>query len=103
DCVESAAAGRPGLWLIYPAGDLQKLAGFCALREIAGTREVEVLYGLTPEMWGQALATEAARAVLRYGFEVLGLPRIWARTDPPNVASRRVIERLGMRVAENPG
>jgi RimJ/RimL family protein N-acetyltransferase len=46
---------------------------------------------------GQGLATEAARAVLAYGFEQLQSPRITAATDPPNAASVRVLERLGMR------
>jgi RimJ/RimL family protein N-acetyltransferase len=79
------------------------LLGFCALREIAGTTEVEIIYGLAPAAWGQGLATEAAQAVVKHGFETIGLARIWGRTDPPNSASLRVIERLQMRPAENPG
>jgi ribosomal-protein-alanine N-acetyltransferase len=91
-----------GLWLLYPRGETD-LAGFCALREIDGTREVELLYGLAREHWGRGLATEASRAVLSYGFQTAALAHIWARTDPPNAASIAVIERLGMRPAENPG
>jgi RimJ/RimL family protein N-acetyltransferase len=37
--------------------------------------------------------------VLRYGFDVLGLPQVVADADPPNVASFRVMEKLGMRYA----
>ncbi len=53
--------------------------------------------------WGRGLATEASMPTLQYGFEVLALERIWARTDPPHVASQRVIQRLGMRPAADPG
>jgi len=46
---------------------------------------------------GQGYATEAAVALLRYGFEVLHLHRIIATCQPENVASWRVMEKLGMR------
>jgi RimJ/RimL family protein N-acetyltransferase len=49
------------------------------------------------------LATEASRAVVEYGFDVLALPRLWARTDPPNTASMGVARRLGMQPADDPG
>jgi len=87
---------RLGLWGIrmYEA---EALAGFAGLRFI-DAREVELLYGLLPEFWGCGLATEAAEAVLDYGFGVLALPRIAGRTDPPNTASIHVLERLGMQL-----
>jgi RimJ/RimL family protein N-acetyltransferase len=72
------------------------VVGFSGLRSIAGSAEIEVLYALFPRFWGRGLATEAARAVLRYGFEELGLAEIFAGADPPNTASFRVMERLGM-------
>jgi ribosomal-protein-alanine N-acetyltransferase len=57
---------------------------------------VEVVWRLLPDYWGNGLATEAARASLDFGFRVLGLPEILAWTTPDNVASRRVMGRLGM-------
>jgi ribosomal-protein-alanine N-acetyltransferase len=72
------------------------LAGFCGLRLFGDPPTVEVLYGLLPAYWGQGLATEAAMAMLRFGFEELGLERIYAGADPPNTASFCVMERLGM-------
>jgi ribosomal-protein-alanine N-acetyltransferase len=90
------------LWMVESLGD-GALVGFAAIKEIPETSEVEVYYGLAPRFWGQGLATEAAQAVLTYGFEVLGYQRIWARTDEPNEASKRVAERLGMRPADDPG
>jgi len=49
-------------------------------------------YGLARPHWGKGLATEAAASVIGYGFEVLKLDKVWARTDPRNVASVRVLE-----------
>lgn len=57
----------------------------------------EVGYILNPEFCGRGYATEAARAMLRLGFEELGLRRIIARIDERNEASARVLRRLGMR------
>ncbi|MGI6201046.1 MAG: GNAT family N-acetyltransferase [Christensenellales bacterium] len=48
-------------------------------------------------LWGRGYATEMGRAMLRLGFEALGLPRIVACCDADNVASWRVMEKLGMR------
>ena len=50
-----------------------------------------------PDVHGHGYATEAAAAMLRLGFEGLGLHRIVADADSRNVASHRVMERLGMR------
>jgi ribosomal-protein-alanine N-acetyltransferase len=77
-----------------PAG---ALAGFCGFRYIDDSPDIELLYGLLPDYWGQGLATEAARAVLEYGFDAVQFRRIYARTDVPNRASVRVMERLGMK------
>ena len=57
---------------------------------------VEIGWRLAAEHWGRGLATEGARAALRYGFEELGLREIVSFTVPANVRSRRVMEKLGM-------
>jgi RimJ/RimL family protein N-acetyltransferase len=57
---------------------------------------VEVAWRLAFDQWGRGYATEAARAVLRDGFERLGLAVIVACTARSNARSRRVMERLGM-------
>lgn len=53
-------------------------------------------YGVARACWGRGIATEAARAILDYGFEAFGLAKIWARADPRNIASVRILEKLGM-------
>ncbi len=68
---------------------------------------VEILWRLAKAHWHQGFATEAARGALHVGFEVLGLPEILSFTVPSNPRSRRVMERLGMRMDvatfEHPG
>lgn len=73
-----------------------ELIGFCGLDHLWGGEEIEIGYWLAPDYWGKGLATEAAQAVLRYGFGRLGLLRIVAVAHPENQASIRVLEKLGM-------
>ena len=55
-----------------------------------------MLYGIPRREWGRGFATEVALAMLRYGFERGGLTRMLAIADAENVASRRVLEKIGM-------
>jgi ribosomal-protein-alanine N-acetyltransferase len=58
---------------------------------------VEIGWRLARTHWGQGYATEAARGWLRHAFEAMGLAEVIAFTVPENLASQRVMERLGMR------
>jgi len=58
---------------------------------------VEVGWRLDPDYWGRGLATEGGRAALRFGFDVLGVDEIVSIYEPENVASGRVMQRIGMR------
>jgi RimJ/RimL family protein N-acetyltransferase len=60
-------------------------------------RRGEVGYVLHPDLAGRGLATEGARQMLSIAFDVLDLRRVIARIDPRNVASARVLAKLGMR------
>jgi RimJ/RimL family protein N-acetyltransferase len=77
--------------------DEGRLFGYCGLRYLPDTREVELLYGTDKDYWGRGLITEAARASLRYGFEGLKLDRVMAVTAHENFGSRRVMEKSGLR------
>jgi RimJ/RimL family protein N-acetyltransferase len=57
----------------------------------------EIGYTIAPGFAGLGLATEGASALLRMGFEILGLHRIEGQCDARNLASARVMERIGMR------
>jgi RimJ/RimL family protein N-acetyltransferase len=57
----------------------------------------ELGYAFHPRHQGKGFATEAAEALLRHGFDELGLHRVVARCSARNAASARLMERLGMR------
>jgi RimJ/RimL family protein N-acetyltransferase len=76
----------------------QQLIGSCGLRlDTAGAHQGDLGYDLSPQHWGQGYATEAARAMLEFGFAELKLHRIWSWCIAANRPSARVLERLGMR------
>jgi ribosomal-protein-alanine N-acetyltransferase len=78
-----------GLWLITE----KEIAGFVGFR--SSDEGPELLFGLLPAYWHRGFATEAGEAALRYLF-AQGHDHAWGATDPPNVASMRVMERIGM-------
>jgi ribosomal-protein-alanine N-acetyltransferase len=70
--------------------------GWCTLsRWNPDYRSAALGYCYTKAAWGHGYATEAARALLRWGFDTLDLNRVQAETDTRNVASARVLEKLG--------
>lgn len=85
-----------GVWAVI---DKQKgqLIGHCGLNFLPNSPEVEVLYRLDQTYWNQGIATEATKASLRYGFEQVKLEYIVAITAPEHIASRRVMEKAGLK------
>ena len=76
----------------------RRLIGNCGLRmNDLSSREGNIGYELDPRYWGQGYATEAAREMLRFGFEENRLHRIWAECVPENIGSARVLEKIGMQ------
>lgn len=63
-----------------------------------GTHQADIGYELDPQHWRHGYAGEAAREIVRFGFETLRLHRITAHCLAENVASARVLERLGMQL-----
>jgi [ribosomal protein S5]-alanine N-acetyltransferase len=77
-----------------------QFSGFCGLRMFENAKDMELLLGLKPEVWGRGLGGEAARAVLRHGFEDCSLRQVIAAADTPNQRSVRVLQKLGMSFRE---
>lgn len=76
----------------------RKVIGWCGLGSLdCNPEDVEIFYGLASEYWGQGLGTEAVNAMLNYGFNTIGLKRIIAVVSPHNIASKKVIEKTGMK------
>jgi [ribosomal protein S5]-alanine N-acetyltransferase len=86
-----------GLWatLHKPSG---AFIGRCGLLPwtIDGIDEVEIAYLIAKPYWRQGLGAEAARALVRHGFEILGLKRLIALIDPEHEASIRTAMKAGL-------
>ena len=79
--------------------DEGSLIGNCGIRRKPGNDwEADIGYELDPRYWGTGYATEAARALVNFGFNALGLSRISSWCIADNVASALVLERLGFRL-----
>jgi len=79
--------------------DTNAFVGWFCLKYVPRTVEVEVGYRLLPDAWGNGYATEGASALVRYGFEAVGLTRIVGLTHPDNAASQNVLRKAGLRDA----
>jgi [ribosomal protein S5]-alanine N-acetyltransferase len=90
------AASGYGFWVIRERdrGD-GALAGTVGLRQLDELGP-EIVYSLTPDVWGKGYATEAAGAVVEYALGPLRLPEVLAEVDNGNTASAAVIKRLGL-------
>jgi [ribosomal protein S5]-alanine N-acetyltransferase len=76
--------------------DRSTCVGYCGVRPLAQTTDVEIAFALDPNCWNLGYATEAARACIDTSFEALGLKSIVATVYPDNSASCRVLAKLGL-------
>ncbi|MGE3181170.1 MAG: GNAT family N-acetyltransferase [Phycisphaerae bacterium] len=83
-----------GAWPLY-ARDSDAFVGVVLLKPLPDGK-IEVGWHLKRAMWGCGYATEAGRAAIQYGFEVLELDEIYAITLPENLRSQEVCRRCGM-------
>jgi RimJ/RimL family protein N-acetyltransferase len=72
-----------------------ELVGDCGI--VLSERGPQLAYMIKRSKWGLRFATEAAFAVLVHAFTTFEWPSVFASTHPKNTASRRVLEKLGMR------
>ena len=88
-----------GLWAVENKAD-SRFIGFVGLHiptaDLPFNPCVEIGWRLSQSVWGRGYATEAAKATLRAGFEILKFPEIVSFTTVSNFRSRAVMERLGM-------
>jgi RimJ/RimL family protein N-acetyltransferase len=84
---------------LSPFGQLPSFGG---VENAPSTLEVGLFWAISPPHQGRGLATEAARALIDYMFDVRRLARIVATTEHDNLASIGVMRRLGMTVEANP-
>src|ERR1700686_3773781 len=86
-----------GLRLGIVVRESDTLCGGVGLRIEPDHCRAELGYWIGVRFWGKGYATEAARAMVEYGFETLGLHRIFASHFANNLASARVLRKIGMR------
>jgi RimJ/RimL family protein N-acetyltransferase len=73
------------------------LIGDAGLHPLGGRGpDVELGYTLARASWGRGYATEAGAALVAHAFDALAAPRVMAQVEPENLASRHVLEKLGM-------
>jgi [ribosomal protein S5]-alanine N-acetyltransferase len=88
-----------GIWLINTK-DNQKIIGFVALWYFFDEEQPQLVYALLPEATKKGYATEAAAKILEYSFSKLGYQYLIASCDKPNLESKKVTERIGMKEIE---
>ena len=77
----------------------ERLIGNCGIRmDTTESFQADIGYELDPKHWNQGYATEAAHAIVDFGFTTFGLHRIWAWCVADNTGSAHVLEKLGMRL-----
>lgn len=74
-----------------------KLIGYCGLQYLDDTEEIEIYYGFPKKYWGKGFATEAAQAVLKFAFDKANPAQVVGVTSPKNIASQRVLEKIGLK------
>ena len=77
-----------------------EIIGFCGLVHPNGQEIAEIKYALSREQWGKGYATEAARALLAWGFSEFGITEVIATAAPENAASHNVLLKAGLRRGE---
>ncbi|MBW4577564.1 MAG: GNAT family N-acetyltransferase [Aphanothece sp. CMT-3BRIN-NPC111] len=85
-----------GRWAVVHKPN-QQFIGHCGLENLPILGEVELNYLLAKEYWGRGLTTEAARSLIKYGFETLKLQGLVALAKPENLASLRIMQKIGMQ------
>ncbi|WP_020539458.1 GNAT family N-acetyltransferase [Lewinella cohaerens] len=88
-----------GRWTVLDR-TTEEYLGFCGLKYHPKSGDVDLGFRFHRKFWGRGYATEAATACLQYGFTTLNIPCVIGRAQTENVASIRVLEKIGMQFVE---
>jgi RimJ/RimL family protein N-acetyltransferase len=94
--IASGWPAKGGVWVVewrHAPGFL----GWCGLFPLEDAGPIEIGYRYLRSAWGRGIATETARAVLDHGFRAFGFDPIVGVTNPANLASQRVLEKIGLK------
>ena len=85
-----------GRWAIHTKEN-DEFIGWCGLKRLPDTKEIDLGYRFTPANWGKGYATEAAQHTLSYGVNELKIQEIFGKTHIDNIASQHVLKKIGMQ------
>lgn len=85
-----------GRWATIMKSD-NTLIGFAGLKYLPEFGETDIGFRFLPEYWGKGIATEVSNAIIQYGFEQLKLNRIIGIAMPDNIASNKVLMKIGLQ------
>lgn len=90
--------GVDTIWAVFAKRDGRYLGNASVRPRPEKQKDWEIGYYLRAEEWGKGFATEIARRLVDYSFAELGLKEVFATVDVENLASRRVLEKVGMKL-----
>jgi len=85
-----------GRWAVHTK-DNNEFIGWCGLKHLIDTGEIDLGYRLMKQFWGKGFAYEAAKHTVEYGFNQLHLKTITGRAHIENTASLKILEKIGMQ------
>lgn len=88
---------RRGYELAIHLHEANKIIGGCGMQIAQNGLSAMIGYTLHRDHWGKGIGTEAARRLMFFGFEELGMHRMYATCDVDNQGSAHILEKLGMR------
>lgn len=95
------AEGRAFKWAIHRRGDGDSIGSITLSFKPEDPQLAELGFVLARAFWGQGLGTEAAHSVLRFAFDALGVSEVRAEAAARNLASRRILAKLGFVLMES--
>lgn len=90
--------GSRTIWAVHLKAAAPSCIGLVHIGPHHDGQDYELSYEFSSTVWGTGIATEAVRAVLTHAFDHLGQIRLVSETQAANLASRRLLERLGMKL-----
>ena len=90
--------GVDTIWAVFAKDDGRYIGNASLRPRPERQKDWEIGYYLKPALWGNGFATEIASRLVRYGFEIAGLNRVYATVDKDNTASINVLEKCGLKL-----
>ncbi len=89
-----------GRWAVH-LNDTNEFIGWCGLKHLTEIDEIDLGYRFMKKYWGNGYAYESAKNVLDYGLQVLQLKSIVGRAHIENIASLKVLQKIGMQCVKD--